>query len=325
MRKLTKSLLNKGNSAFLLSLELFNKPTISYRMESFSLLFSNAWELLLKAYIYEDTGGKKLSIFRKKKRNEKRKSISIDDCLNKVFLDQNDPVRKNIEYISEIRNEASHLIVNELDPYFSRAFQAGVINYVDYLQQWFKVDINEKLNPGLISLISDKDRIADLGILRRKYNKEDFKSITHWIEKFDELDKLGNKATISIKHTIAIVKNPKYAEFVISSGNSGKRKAVIIEKVKDPNITHLYNRKLAILEIRKRIPQKLYFTEYTFEAYTFVKGIKKTNNDYFWKGKYSGSGQYSQKFIDEFIQAINKDPRSLETWRVQYRQHLKMV
>ena len=323
MYKLSKKLTIKSKAAFFLALELYNKPTIKYRTESFSILFTNAWELLLKAYIFEQSHAKKLSIFRRKKRNQKRESITIDDCLNKMFQNNNDPVRKNIEYVSEIRNEAAHLVVSELDPYFSRVFQAGITNYVRYLQNWFNVDINDELNPGLISLISDKDRISDLTLLKGKYNKEDFNAILSWVEKFNQLSILGEYAALSIKHIIAIVKNPKKADFVISAGKKGTRKALIIEKQRDPDVTHPFNRRAAIVEITKRITKSLRFNEYDFEAYVFVRGLKKTNNEYFYKGKYSGAGQYSQKFIDELSQTIKGNNKFLRQNRSQYKQYLK--
>ena len=319
--KLSKRIIQKSQDSFLLSLELYNKPTISYRAESFSLLFSNAWELMIKAYIFEQNNGKRLSIFRKKKRNQKRESISLDECLNKIFLNHNDPVRRNVEYISEIRNEAAHLIIQELDPYFSRVFQTGVTNYVYFLKSWFGIDINDRLNPGLISLITDKNKVPEVSILKTRYNKEDFNRIIEWIEKFKELERLGNKATLSIKHTIAIIKNPKKADFVISSGKTGERVAMVVEKFKDPDSSHPFNRKNAIKEIKNRIG-KIMFNEYDFEAYVFVKGYKKSNNDNFYKGKYSGAGQYSQKFIDEFITSIKSTSVVLKQWRSQYKQHL---
>ena len=320
--KLSKKLVQKSQDSFLLSLELYNKPTISYRTESFSLLFSNAWELLLKSHLFEINGGRKLSIFRKKKRNQKRESISFDECINKIFLDSNDPIRRNIEYISDIRNEAAHLVIQELDPYFSRVFQTGVTNYVQHLYDWFEIDLNERLNPGLVSLISDKDKVPEIGVLKTVYNKEDFNRIAEWVEKFKELEKLGNQATLSIKHTIAIVKNAKKADIVISAGKTGGKSTVVLEKLKDPDKSHPFNRKTAIVEIRKRTLKNIKFNEYDFEAYVFVKGYKKLNNQHFYKGKYSAAGQYSQKFIDEFVTAINKDKKTLKQWRSQYRQHL---
>ena len=94
MRKLTKKLLKKSQESFLLALEVFNKPTVGYRTEAFSILFTNAWELLLKAHIFEINGGKKLSIFYRKKKNKKRESLSIDECLKKIFLNNFDPVKE---------------------------------------------------------------------------------------------------------------------------------------------------------------------------------------------------------------------------------------
>ena len=44
-------LLHKSISAIVLSLEIINKPSIPYRIESFLFLLLNAWELLLKARI----------------------------------------------------------------------------------------------------------------------------------------------------------------------------------------------------------------------------------------------------------------------------------
>ncbi len=318
---LSKKLIQKSNDAFLLALELFNKPTINYRTESFSLFFSNCWELLLKAYLLEQNGGKRNSIFKKKKRNQKRESISLDECLNKIFSN-NDPVRKNIEFISEIRNESAHLIIQELDPYFSRAFQSGINNYVSYLHHWFKIDINQRLSPGLISLVSDKNKIADLTVLKKHYGKEDFESIIGWVNKFDELAKLGENAALSIKHTVAIVRNPNKADFVISSGQISQRNAVIVERTKDPDLTHPYNRTVVMGEISQRIPNSTKFNLHDFEAYVFAKGYKKSNNDYFYKGKYSGSAQYSKKFIDELVQNITINNHLFDQWRDQYKKHL---
>ena len=95
MRRLTKTLIYKSKDSFLLALELFNKPTIDYRAESFSILFSNAWELLLKAYIFEkQVVAEKQSIFRKKVKNKKRESITIDECLKKIFIKTQRPREK---------------------------------------------------------------------------------------------------------------------------------------------------------------------------------------------------------------------------------------
>lgn len=324
MRKLTRKLLEKSKESFLLALENFNKTTTGYRTEVFSILFTNTWELLLKAYLFESSGAQRLSIFRKKKRNQKRESLTIDECLKNIFPNNMDPVRKNIEFISEIRNESAHLIIDDLNPYFSRVFQRGVLNYFEYMEKWFGISLSDKFNPGLISLISDKESLKDISVLKKQFNKEDFQSVDLWVRRFKELEKLGDRATIPIVYSIAIVRNTKKADIVLSaSAKKAGKKAIILERYKDMDSTHPYRRTESMAQIRKRLNKGIEFTSHDFEAYCFAKGIKKTlRNEYYWKPKYN-SGQYSEKLIDEISTFLNSNPSLREKVRKQYSEHLK--
>lgn len=49
MDDLKSKLIDKSIEAFILGLEIYNKPTIKYRIEGFSFFICNAWELMLKA------------------------------------------------------------------------------------------------------------------------------------------------------------------------------------------------------------------------------------------------------------------------------------
>jgi len=325
MRRLTKKLLEKSESAFLLSLEIFNKPTVEYRTESFSILFTNAWELLLKAYLFQTSEGRKLSVFRRKKRNQKRESLTIDECIKKVFTNELDPVRKNIEYISDIRNESVHLIIEDLNPYFSRVFQRGVLNYLEHIEKWFDNDLSAKFKPGLISLISDEKALEDISILKKRVSREDFQSINSWIKRFGELEKLGDKATIPITYSIVIARNSKKSDIVLSTGTKGKE-AIILRRYRDPYKTHPHRRKEVMEKIAKQLPKGIKFTTYDFEAYCLGRGIKKSSsNEYYWKSTY-GSGQYSNKLISEITTFINSDSysREREDIRKKYSNHLKL-
>lgn len=51
---LTEKLLLKSQEAFILGIEVYNKPTIRYRVEGFSFFICNAWELLLKAILIKN-------------------------------------------------------------------------------------------------------------------------------------------------------------------------------------------------------------------------------------------------------------------------------
>lgn len=51
LNKYINALLTKSEEAYLMSIEIINKPTINYRTEGFCFFICNAWELLLKAYL----------------------------------------------------------------------------------------------------------------------------------------------------------------------------------------------------------------------------------------------------------------------------------
>ena len=48
-------LLSKSQEAFILAIELFNRPTIRYRVEGCAFFLCNAWELMLKAHLIRGT------------------------------------------------------------------------------------------------------------------------------------------------------------------------------------------------------------------------------------------------------------------------------
>jgi Protein of unknown function (DUF3644) len=123
-------LLQNAESALISAIETYNKPTFAYREETVAILALNAWELLLKAklleikenkpsclYIYyrksvgEDELSKKLYV--KKNRTGNKMTIGIDGCisrLEKEGISVAEPIKKNLEALSEIRDNAMHYI-----------------------------------------------------------------------------------------------------------------------------------------------------------------------------------------------------------------------
>ncbi len=72
-------LLENSIEAYILALETINRLSIKYRMETFTYLICNAWELMLKAKIIQDAGNRR-AIYYKKKRNEPLRSLALPDC-----------------------------------------------------------------------------------------------------------------------------------------------------------------------------------------------------------------------------------------------------
>ncbi len=68
-------LLEKSKEAFTLAIEIYNKPTIRYRLEGFSFFICNAWELMLKAHLIKQQGEQ--AIYYPDKPN---RTISLENC-----------------------------------------------------------------------------------------------------------------------------------------------------------------------------------------------------------------------------------------------------
>ena len=85
--KTVKRLSEKSQEAFLLAVELYNRPTIKYRVEGCAFFLCNAWELLLKAYLIKRDGNQSIYYA-----NKPGRTLSLDDCVKKVFTNKNDPL-----------------------------------------------------------------------------------------------------------------------------------------------------------------------------------------------------------------------------------------
>ena len=57
-----EKLLEKSKEAFVMAIEIYNKPTIKYRVEGFSFFICNAWELMLKAHMINKFGEDSISV-----------------------------------------------------------------------------------------------------------------------------------------------------------------------------------------------------------------------------------------------------------------------
>ena len=114
-------LVDKSIEAFILGLEIYNKPTIRYRVEGFSFFVVNAWELMLKAHMLN----KGMSIYYK---DNPERTISIEVALRKIYPDVNTRIRINLEKIIELRNISTHYITEDYEQKYVPLFQACVLN-----------------------------------------------------------------------------------------------------------------------------------------------------------------------------------------------------
>jgi hypothetical protein len=165
-RSRSRILVDKSIAAMVASLEVYNKPDFRYREETFAVLALNAWELLAKAKVLQESGGKLSSIHVYEKRpvpgggQSKKKYIRRNRAGNAMTIGLGraltmlenlgtglvEPtLRANLEALTEVRDNAVHF-TNE-DAGLAKAVQeigtASVQNFAAVVQKWFGRDLSE--------------------------------------------------------------------------------------------------------------------------------------------------------------------------------------
>ncbi|GHS93857.1 hypothetical protein AGMMS50276_05260 [Synergistales bacterium] len=135
------NLLKNSTAAYFAAIEIHNKPHVFYRYETATLLIMNAWELLLKAFIWKFI--KNRSIY-----DKDGHTISLDKALDYVseHLNIQKPkcffaIRANIQQIKEYRDKIVHYYNEQLTPYIFMLIARCALNYVEFMREYFSKDI----------------------------------------------------------------------------------------------------------------------------------------------------------------------------------------
>ena len=148
MTNIAEQLLNKSKEAFVLAVEIYNKPTIKYRVEGFAFFICNAWELMLKAYLMKTKGED--SIYYK---DNPDRTINLENCIRQVFTNNKDPLRLNLERIIELRNTSTHFITEEYEMVYVPLFQSCIFNFNEKMSQFHDIDVTELIASNFINLV----------------------------------------------------------------------------------------------------------------------------------------------------------------------------
>lgn len=317
-------LVGKSQEAFIVAIELYNKPTIKYRVEGFSFFICNAWELLLKAYLLEKKGER--SIYYKDKPD---RTISLENCIRAVFTNDKDPLRKNLESIIELRNISTHFITEEYEQIYVPLFQSCVVNYINKLLTFFNVDITDQLGSNFLTLSVKMDDLSKEAINAR-YPKDIAEKIINAMasvgKKINSVD--NPKYAIPVRHDYYITKNKNQATASFTFTKDAEHAAFIVKELHDMKKSCPFNTSACIdiinKEIKKNIPSFINpspkddskrhdFNTYIFNL--FVKFYNMKNNAAYCYSYKNGTSttyySYSQKAINFIIESIKKDPEHI--------------
>lgn len=302
-QNLINTLLDKSEEAFLMAIEIYNKPTISYRLEGFTFFICNAWELLLKSKMLQNNE----DIYYKDKPN---RTISLSNCIAHVFTNDKDPVRKNLEILIGLRNTTTHFIIKEMDSIYLPFMQANVLNYSQKLYDFFERDITKKINNSFMTLVTNNEEIKEEHILSRYGDNIFFKfyKMKNETEKIIS-DNANEKLAIKVDLNVKIVKDKEKAKTTFRIAKDGEEPVRIIKELKDTNLTHCYKQKRVREMVsdnlkRKGIDFKL--TQYDMQLIC-NKFDLKSNEKYFYKHELTGSWGCSQQLVDFITDLILKN------------------
>ena len=320
MRRLTRQLLDRGQQGFTLALEIFNKPTIAYRIEGFCFFYVNAWELLAKARLIETTG-KEAAIYYRKKRKQARRSLSLRDALAKVIPDDGDAVRRNVEEIAQLRDQATHLLIPELEAVYAGLFQAGVFNYLEQRRKWFPKMEPHQTPPPLLSLVWERKHLEPK-VIQKRYGMDALRFMQERRDRVQAAEeKVGDRRfSISIEYKLVLTKKPKEADITLGAGPDGAIAGQIIEAPKDVSVTHPYTHRRATVEVKKQLGVGVRFTTYDFQAVILVEKMKKADSSPFhYLMKQTGTHCYSEGFSNHIVEKVRNNAGSLQRTRESYR------
>lgn len=321
-------LLDKSVEAYILALETINRISIKYRIEAFSYLLCNAWELLFKAKILNDSGGDRRSIFTYDRVRNECKSISLGTCIGRLFSDNRDPTRRNIERIVEIRNSSTHLVLGKISPLTMSLFQSSVINYHKYLTNWFDISLSDRVPIGMMTLVYDYDprdydfaspRLRrELGVESAKYLMALDESIRSDLKLFDD----SKQYCVGIEYKVVLSRSRSDGDIHIRTGsNDDNSSAVMLYKV-NPDKEYPYTQTTLISALKESLEHVPNFNRFDIQAITCVHNIKE-NKAFFFQGELSIVGQYSNAFLKFIVDNFRENNNFFAEARSRYSLILK--
>ena len=316
-------LLENSTDAYVLALETINRLSIKYRVETFAYLICNAWELMLKAKIVQDMGDKKF-VYYPKKRGEPRRSLALRDCLKKVFPKENDPTRRNVELVADLRDEATHLVISQVPKDVLALFQACVLNYHKRLGEWWGVSLSDRVPVGMMTIVYDlsPDQLdPNDAVLRKQWGAETAKYLARFQDEVRrEYVNLGKPTefSIGIDYRVVLTKKPQDADISLTTGPGGEPLGKI-EVAKDSGKSHPHRQ----IDVVRKINSVLGFEEdskinaHHVQCIRRVYGVDKRPDFYYHSGVAGSPKQFSEEFVEWIVGRYERDDGFFEKTRLK--------
>lgn len=323
-----KKLLGNSNAAIMAAIEIYNKPTFTYRDECTVILLLNAWELMLKAILSKN----KQSVFYPKKRNQPYRTLSWKDALSRSSnyfprAVPHLPVQRNLEMLGIYRDNVVHFYnVSDFGVMLYALAQTSIMNYRDVLLEIFGIRLENKINWQLLPL-GIRPPIDVVTYLAGQREPGSASAVRQFLS---ELMKVTEEVTQAGQDTgrlltifdvkLESVRKIGDADVVIGAERDENRDGLLaISRIQDPNRSHPL-RQTEILEQIDVLHDRR-FTSYTFQAIVWKYNIKE-RRQYCWRASEGILIKYSNDIIP-FIR--NLTAADLHAALTDYQEHQRRL
>lgn len=335
---LARSFVERSRDNMILALELYNRPSLGNRIDGFVLLFSTAWEQLLKAEIVEREQDAE-AILRPVDRSGRRLSFSLGECLSRV-TSLSPLVTRNVERIKELRDQAAHFLVPELQNPLGFLFQAGVLNFERHFAKFTGETFLPANNGALMSLVSEATLNFESDSLAVKYGQRTAASVLELSATLREeiTATADSRFAIPLDYRLKLTNKVDESDFIIGLSTPDNRAAVIMTEAKDPDTSHPFSTSEAEKEINERLKARHgseselkrllgpngRLSSRDFQALVHRKNWKKSKNcAYHFKLENPTIHRYSLRAIEDLVELLSTQPQFLSSARSHYSNSVK--
>ena len=306
------ALLEKSEEAYLMSLEIINKPTIKYRTEGFCFFICNAWELLLKAFIIRRENNINAINFK----NNPNQTLGLLECIEKVLTSTTDYTKANLFIIREIRNKSTHNILPDYDFKLASVFQRCVSNFNNFFNKHFSEYMFNKQISAFVAL-SNLPNEKNSALSLNPVSLFQLKAIE------EKISENNNEDLITQTIKLVVTKKTNEADIQYSLSDKADDKAHILHIPKDVNISHPYSASQAVAKIQETLIISLGINHgFNMNTFTNICNDKKIreNQHYYYAMDY-GKGKvkkYSEKLLEYIVYIYSQDGET----RARYRKKM---
>jgi len=308
-----RRLRDSSTSALVAAVEVYNKPAMLYREESFVILLVNAWELLLKAILRKN----RKNIFYRKRRNEPYRSFSIGDAAQKCMEAHVFPggfasraALSNLELLVAYRDNAVHF-------YNHKGFrvliyglaQTSVKNFVDLTSDVFGDKVLEAMPQSLLP-VGLESPVDPLAFIRQAGSEQAHSPVSEYIHRISETvqeleeegvdtDRLLTFYTVKLES----VKKVESADFVVGvDGTAQGTETLLLERFRDPN--NFPYREREIIGMKLTV-DGVSLGQFQLRAISRRYDVRRQRN-YCWADEHGALTKYTSEYV-RFLKGLSKE------------------